>query len=310
MRNGFALEPSIETQIPTASLESIPRAEEVRLGTLAASIAHEINQPLNGIITNLNTCKRMLAPASPNVEGALETTRRAIRDANRVCEVIQRLQALFNGKELAAEPVDLNEATREVIAQSLNVLRANEIFVQAELADDLPILAGDRVQLQQVIMNLIRNAAEAMSVISDRPRQLLIRTEMVAANQIQLSVKDSGVGFAPQDADRMFSAFHTTKPDGMGIGLSVSRSIIEAHRGRLSATLNHGPGSTFSFVIPCGTEDSADAEAPANCHTARHSRSAEKDFLDHSSPAPRQRQSSPPQPLRALFSAGSHTVHC
>jgi len=239
-------------------------ARVMSLGTLAASIAHEINQPLSGIVTNAGTCQRMLAAAPPNVDGALETARRTIRDANRASEVITRLRALFSRKETAAESMDLNEVTREVIALSLSGLQRNQMVVQAELAEHLPPVMGDRVQLQQVILNLLRNAADAMSTIDDRPRELLIRTERAEGNQVQLSVKDAGVGFAPEAADQIFEGFYTTKADGMGIGLSISRSIIETHHGRLWATQNRGAGSTFSFVIPCALERVADAETRVN----------------------------------------------
>ncbi len=220
------------------------------LGTLTASIAHEVNQPLSGIITNANTCIRMLAADPPNIEGARETTRRTIRDGNRASEVITRLRELFSKKETVIEPVDLNEATREVIALSLSELQRNRVILKSELADDLPLLAGDRVQLQQVILNLLLNASDAMSGIEDRPRQLVIRTERDEGDCVRLTVQDAGVGFDPQAANRLFEAFYTTKNEGMGIGLSVSRSIIESHHGRLLATLNDGPGAAFSFSIP------------------------------------------------------------
>jgi signal transduction histidine kinase len=134
------------------------------------------------------------------------------------------------------------------------------VIVQQELADGLPLIAGDRVQLQQVILNLIRNASDAMSTVDDRSRQLLVRTEADEDGHVRLSVKDAGVAFAPQSADRLFESFYTTKNDGVGIGLSVSRSIIENHHGRLWATLNDGPGATFSFCIPCGSELATDAD--------------------------------------------------
>ena len=229
-------------------------ARVMSLGTLAASIAHEINQPVSGIITNASTCQRMLAATPPNVDGALETARRTIRDANRASEVITRLRALFSKKEIAIESVDLNEATREVIALSLSGLQRNTVVVQTELADDLPPVIGDRIQLQQVVLNLLRNGSEAMSAVDDRTRELLVRTERAEGNQVHLSVKDSGVGITPQAADRIFEGFYTTKTDGMGIGLSISRSIIEAHHGRLWAVANDGPGSTFSFAIPYSVE--------------------------------------------------------
>jgi len=219
---------------------------------LTASIAHEVNQPLAGIITNAGTCLRMLAADPPNVDGARETARRTIRDGHRASDVVTRLRALFAKKDANTESVDLNEATREVIALSLSELQRNGVVLRPELAEDLPLVTGDRVQLQQVILNLLRNASEAMSTVDDRPRQLLIRTERDEGDRVRLTVQDAGVGFEPQAADRLFDAFYTTKNDGMGIGLSVSRSIIESHHGRLWATLNDGPGATFSFSLPRG----------------------------------------------------------
>jgi PAS domain S-box-containing protein len=220
------------------------------LGVLTASIAHEVNQPLSGIITNAGTCLRMLAAAHPNVEGARETAKRTIRDANRASELITRLRALFSKKESTTEPVDLNEAAQEVIALSLSELQRNRVILRPEFADDLPVVTGDRVQLQQVILNLLKNASDAMRAVNDRPRQLQIRTERGTDDQVRLTVQDAGVGLDPQAMDRLFQAFYTTKNDGMGIGLSVSRSIIERHHGRLWAEPNDGPGATFSFSIP------------------------------------------------------------
>ena len=229
-------------------------ARAMSLGTLAAAIAHEINQPLAGIVTNTSTCQRMLAAAPPNIDGALETARRTIRDANRASEVITRLRALFNRQETVTESVDLNEATRDVIALSLSEFQRDAVVVRTELADNLPSVTGDRVQLQQVILNLLRNGADAMNAVDDRPRRLVITTGRDEGDRIRLSVKDVGVGFEPQAADRLFEDFYTTKNDGMGMGLSVSRSIIESHHGRLWAAKNDGPGSTFSFSIPCRWE--------------------------------------------------------
>jgi len=229
-------------------------ARVMSLGTLAASIAHEINQPLSGIVTNAGTCLRMLADAPPNVDGALETARRTIRDANRASDVITRLRALFARNETTTESVDLNEATREVIALSLSGLQRNEVVVRAELVENLPHVMGDRIQLQQVVLNLLRNGSEAMSKVDDRPRLLVITTDRDQGDRVRLSVKDVGVGFEPQVADRLFESFYTTKNDGMGMGLSVSKSIIESHHGRMWAAGNDGPGATFSFAIPCGQE--------------------------------------------------------
>jgi PAS domain S-box-containing protein len=230
-------------------------ARVITLGTMTASIAHELNQPLAGIVTNTNTCQRMLGAVPPNIDGALETARRTIRDANRASEVITRLRALFSKKDTASESVNLNEATREVIALSSTELKRNKVTVRAELSGDLPPVTGDRVQLQQVIFNLLRNAADAMRAVDDRSRELLIRTEWDGRGHVRLSVRDVGVGFEAQDADRLFESFYTTKDDGMGIGLSVSKSIIESHQGRLWAETNDGPGATFSFSIPCRRDE-------------------------------------------------------
>jgi hypothetical protein len=224
------------------------------LGTMTASIAHEVNQPLAGIITNASTCLRMLAAEPPNVDGARETARRTIRDGNRASDVITRLRALFSKKQATVELMDLNEATREVIALSLSELQRKKVVLRQDLADDLPPVSGDRVQLQQVILNLLLNAADAMSGVGDRPRELLIRTGSNEDDQVCVTVRDTGVGFESRDANELFEAFYTTKSDGMGMGLSVSRSIIEHHRGRLWAAPNDGPGATFSFSIPRGPE--------------------------------------------------------
>jgi PAS domain S-box-containing protein len=240
-------------------------ARVMSLGVLTASIAHELNQPLSGIITNANTSLRMLAADSPDVEGARETARRTIRDGNRASEIIARLRALFIKKETTAELVDLNEATREVIALSSSELRRNGVVLQSELADDLPTISGDRIQLQQVIVNLLRNASDAMVGAQDRPRQLLIRTEREDGDRVRVMVRDTGVGFDRQSMDKLFDAFYTTKRDGMGIGLSVSRSIVERHHGRLWAEANDGPGATFSFSIPRGPDTITDA-APVMRH--------------------------------------------
>jgi PAS domain S-box-containing protein len=220
------------------------------LGQLAASIAHEVNQPLSGIITNASTCLRMLAADPPKIDVAEETARRTIRDGNRAADVIARLRVLFTKRTATVEPVDLNDAVREVIALSSSDLQRGRVVLRTELADELPLVSGDRIQLQQVVMNLLRNATDAMSGVDDRPRRLVIRTESDEEAGIRLSVMDVGVGFDHLCAERVFEAFYTTKSDGMGIGLSVSRSIIEMHNGRLWASPNDGPGATFSFTIP------------------------------------------------------------
>ncbi len=243
-----------EAALAKARSELTNVARITSLGVLTAAIAHEVNQPLSGIITNASTCLRMLSADPPNTDGALETVRRTIRDGNRASDVITRLRTLYSRKDLSPEWMDLNEAAREVAALSLSEFQRSDVLLRYELADNLPPILADRIQLQQVILNLLRNAVDAMSAIDDRPRELLIRTQRDLENQLQLSVKDTGGGLTPQAAERIFEAFYTTKTDGMGIGLSISRSIIEAHQGRLWATPNDGPGSTFSFAIPCVPE--------------------------------------------------------
>ncbi len=219
------------------------------MGQLTASIAHEVSQPLSGIITNASTCLRMLKGDPPNIDGARETVQRTIRDGNRASEVITRLRALFSKKQIDVEPLDLNEAAREVLALLSGELQRNNVILKQEF-NDLPTVNGDRVQLQQVILNLIRNGSDAMDTVNDQPRQLIIRTEM-NGDHVTVSVQDSGVGFSPEIGDRLFESFFTTKQEGMGVGLSLSRSIVEAHRGRLWAASNDGPGATFAFSIPC-----------------------------------------------------------
>jgi PAS domain S-box-containing protein len=227
------------------------------LGALTASIAHEVNQPLSGIVTNAGTCMMMLDEEPPDINGARETARRTIRDGNRAAEVIARLRALFTKSESALEAIDLNLVAREVIALAMSELQRNRVVVRAELANDLPPIGGDRVQLQQVILNLLLNASDAMSAISDRARQVVVRTERDSGDGVRLSVQDAGAGFDPETANHLFDAFYTTKDGGMGIGLSVSRSIITSHGGRLWASRNKGPGVTFSFSIPPRSEGTA-----------------------------------------------------
>ncbi len=240
-----------EAALDKARAELSYMARVMTLSALTASIAHEISQSLSGIITNTSTCLRMLAADPPNINGALTTAQRTMRDGNRASEVIQRLRALFTRRPPKTEPVNLNDAAREVLALSSSELQQNGVIVRSDFEQELPAVSGDRVQLQQVILNLILNAADAMRELVDRPRSLLVSTAREGTHRVRLSVRDSGVGIDPQNADKLFEAFYTTKATGMGIGLSISRSIIESHEGRLWASANdEGPGSTFSFSIP------------------------------------------------------------
>ncbi len=235
-------------------------ARATALSALTASIAHEVNQPLAGVITNANTCLRMLALDPPNIEGARATGQRMIRDGHRASEVITRLRALFARRPPGNESVDVNDAAREILLLSASELQSERVVLQTDLAGDLPTVVGDRVQLQQVILNLVLNAAQAMRGIEGRPRELQLSTARHAADQVMVSVRDSGVGAAPDNLEQLFNAFYTTKPDGMGVGLSISRSIIEAHGGRLWARANDGAGLTVSFSIPTATSSATSSE--------------------------------------------------
>ena len=250
-----------EQALDRARSELAHVARVTTLNALTASIAHEINQPLASLVTNASICLRRLNAEPPNVDGARETVQRTIRDANRASDVITRLRALFSKKEFTLEALDLNELTREVIALSLSDLQRNRVILQLELAEDLPPVTGDRVQLQQVTLNLLRNACDAMDCVEDRARKLLVRSQREGDGRVRLSVQDAGCGVTPQGFERLCEAFYTTKSGGMGIGLSVSRSIIERHQGRLWAEPNDGPGTTFSFSIPCGPGSAKDVAA-------------------------------------------------
>jgi PAS domain S-box-containing protein len=251
-----------EEALGRARSELTRMARVTSLGALTASIAHEVNQPLAGIITNANTCLKMLAAEAPDLEGARETARRTVRDGNRAADVIRRLRALFAQQAPTSEPVDLNEVASEVIALSWSDLQRSRVIVRTELADGLPRVDGDRVQLQQVILNLILNAADAMGGIVERPRQLVIETWSDGADRATLAVRDVGVGLGPGPPEKLFEAFYTTKAEGMGIGLSISRSIIEHHGGALWAAPNAGPGATFAFSIPLAPPGASRVEAP------------------------------------------------
>jgi len=220
------------------------------MGELTSSIAHEVNQPLTAIVTNANAALRWLAAQPPNLAEARETVGRIARDGHRASEVVGRVRALFRKAITDKSRLDVNDLIQESVALVHGEARRNRAVLRTELADDIPPVMGDRVQLQQVVLNLIINGVEAMGAVTGRPRELLVRTERDGSDGVSVSVRDSGVGFDPLQADRLFDAFHTTKPEGMGMGLSVSRSIIEAHGGRLQAEPNEGHGATFRFTLP------------------------------------------------------------
>jgi signal transduction histidine kinase len=228
-------------------------ARVTSLGVLTASIAHEVNQPITGIVTNASTCLRMLSAQPPNVAGACETAQRMIRDGRRAAEVITRLRALFARKRGVTEHVDLNEAASEVITLAASELRKNGVVVRLLLEERLPRVSGDRVQLQQVILNLLLNAADALRDVVNRPRQVEIITQRDDASNVSLQLRDNGIGIDPLSVARLFEPFYSTKSGGMGIGLSVSRSIVESHEGRIWAMQNDGPGATFAISLPLAT---------------------------------------------------------
>ena len=249
-----------EEALAKASSELTHVARITTMGVLAASIAHEVNQPLSGILTNASTCLRKLTSEPPETAGATLAAERLLRDGTRAAEVIRRLRALFGKRETASELVDLNDAAKEVIALSLGDLQRNRVEVRTDFAERLPPVRGDRVQLQQVLLNLVRNASDAMKRVDNRPRQLLVSTSLPGDGNVHVSVRDAGEGFGSQPPERLFQSFYTTKADGMGIGLSVSRSIIEHHKGRIGATSHEGAGATFWFDIPLSTASEVPAQ--------------------------------------------------
>jgi C4-dicarboxylate-specific signal transduction histidine kinase len=220
------------------------------LGEMTASIAHEINQPLSGIVTNGNACLRWMAGDSPNLDEAREAIRRIIKDGNRAGEVITRIRALVSKTDTEKSRLDVNDAIQEVAALAEGEVRRNCVELRTELADELPPVLGDRVQLQQVILNLVMNGVEAMASVADRPRELLIYSHQYESDKVLVAVRDSGTGLHLENLDRLFEPFFSTKPQGMGMGLAISRSIIESHGGRLWAVANDGPGVTFEFALP------------------------------------------------------------
>jgi len=220
------------------------------MGELTASTAHEVNQPLSGVVSNGSACLRWLAGEAPNVEEAREAARRIVRDGKRAGEVIARVRALAKRAATAHEKLDLNETIREVLALVGDEAKRKSVIIRTQFADDLSPMSGDRVQLQQVMLNLTMNAIEAMSSVDERARELVITTRNIEEDQVLVTVKDSGPGIDPNTLDKIFDPFYTTKPGGMGMGLSISRSILQAHGGRLWAAAKDGPGTIFHCSLP------------------------------------------------------------
>jgi PAS domain S-box-containing protein len=263
-----------EEALQKAQIELAHVTRVTTLGELTASIAHEINQPLAAVVTNANASLRWLSRDSPNLTEAGEAIRRIIRDGNRAGEIIGRIRALAKKAPPKKDWLDLNETIGEVIAMARSELQRNRVLLQTNLANDLPLILGDRIQLQQVILNLLMNGIEAMSGVDQGPRELWVSSEKVTEihgeseeekyedraladaewTHVLISVRDSGPGLDPQHLNRLFDAFYTTKPQGLGMGLAISRSIIEAHGGRLWAQANAPRGALFQFTLPIRDE--------------------------------------------------------
>jgi C4-dicarboxylate-specific signal transduction histidine kinase len=225
------------------------------LGVLAASIAHEVNQPLTAMVASAGSCARWLEAEPPQLEKAQRSLERIARDGQRASEVIDRIRALVMRQPPRRDLVDVKETILDVIALTRDQMRRNNIALKTALADGLPSVRGDRVQIQQVILNLIANAIDAMSAPGDRPRQLVIGCAGEAAGGVCIEVRDSGPGVATEFADKLFEPFCTSKAQGIGMGLSISRSIVEAHGGRLWTTPNLPHGAVFRFSLPTGERE-------------------------------------------------------
>jgi len=224
------------------------------LGELTASIAHEVNQPLAAIVTNGNACLRWLAGVTPNLSEARQAVERIIKDSYRASEVIARIRTLVKKTPPRNDWVDLNEVIVEVLALAQNEARRNRVLLKRQLKHDLPRVRGDRVQLQQVVLNLIMNGLEAIARNKDGTRELSISSDADEANNVTIAVRDSGEGLDSANLERVFDAFYTTKPEGMGMGLAISRTIIESHGGRLWAAANMPKGAVFQFTLSTGAE--------------------------------------------------------
>ena len=220
------------------------------LGELTASIAHEINQPLGAVVNNASACVRWLA--AQNLEEARQSAARVVADGHRAAEIIGRIRALAKKAPPHKDWLDLNATIRDVLALARSEVQRHGVVLETHLAAEVPLILGDRIQLQQVLLNLVMNAIEAMSGVGAGPRELWVSSEQVAATEVVIAVRDSGPGLDPQSLDRLFDAFYTTKPHGLGLGLAISRRIIEAHGGRLWATANAPQGAVLQFTVPMG----------------------------------------------------------
>jgi PAS domain S-box-containing protein len=250
-----------EHALRKAQAELAHVARVTTLGEMTASIAHEVNQPLAAVVANAEACLRWLDRETPNLGGARRSVEWIIDDGNRANEVIRRVRALAKKTDIEKVPLKVNEVVREVIVLVRGELVSHQVSLRTEFARALPMILGDRVQLQQVIINLMRNGVEAMQSVMDRPRKLVIRSSQDETRHVLVSVTDCGVGISPEHAEQLFNAFFTTKAGGMGMGLSICRSIVEAHGGRLWATANISHGATFHFTLPLNVDPASHANA-------------------------------------------------
>ncbi len=239
-----------EEALRAAQAELARVARATTMGELTASIAHEVNQPLAAVVTNADACLRWLAAEAPDLDEARAAAQRIVRDGNRASDVIARIRGFLKKGEPVTIKLSINDVVREIIMLTQGEVLRRDASLLTELADGLPAVSADLVQLQQLLLNLMMNALDAMSAVTDRPRVLRIRTSTYESAAILVALRDSGVGLNAEQMERLFEAFYTTKPEGMGMGLSISRSIVEAHGGRLWATPNDGSGATFQFTLP------------------------------------------------------------
>jgi PAS domain S-box-containing protein len=246
-----------EAELQRVRTELARVARVTTLGELTAAIAHEVNQPLTGVISSGNACLRWLAGEPPNLEAARRSVERMIDDGNRAADVIRRIRDMVRKSPPRKDAFNINDTIMEVLALIRTELSRNDISSRAELANDLPVVWGDRIQLQQVILNLVMNAIEAMSEVSPTQRKLLIASVKDGSNGVLVRIQDSGVGLDGESLDHLFEAFFTTKARGMGMGLAVSQTILQAHGGRLWATPNASHGATFQFALPANNERAA-----------------------------------------------------
>jgi signal transduction histidine kinase len=245
---------SAEVAVHEARAQLAHIARLTTLGELTASIAHEVNQPLTAVVTSGNACLRWLASQPPNLERAKNAVDRIVKDANRASDVVRRVRALAKRAPPHKEWLNINQTILETIALTRSEIEQNRIALRTRLEDDLPLVLGDRIQLQQVILNLIINAIEGIGAAAEGPRELLVDSSKGDSHDVLVAVRDTGGGLTPGEVEHVFDPFYTTKSEGMGMGLTISRSIIEAHGGRVWATPNLPRGAVFQFTLPSGPE--------------------------------------------------------